>query len=129
MVFYFTSIDDSYVVYMGKDKYENEGLIKYAFPEDVWFHVDNFSSAHVYLRLKPFEDISQIPAAVLEDMAQLTKENSIEGKKQPSVRVIYTLASNLKKTGDMDIGSVTFHDRSKVHTINVPKRNREIVRL
>jgi capsule polysaccharide export protein KpsE/RkpR len=88
---------------------------------------DNHSSAHVYLRLKPEDDITQIPANIIEDMAQLTKENSIEGKKMPSVRVIYTFASNLKKTGDMDVGAVSFHDRSKVYTTNVAKRNREIV--
>ena len=64
------------VVYMGKDKYENEELLKYGFPEagdsisrvcvtcqssmvfrrwcsessarkDIWFHVDKLSSAHV----------------------------------------------------------------------------------
>lgn len=38
-------------MFMGRDKFENEDLIKYGFPEDVWFHVDNLSSAHVYLRL------------------------------------------------------------------------------
>ena len=32
-------------------KYENEDLIKWGWPEDVWFHVDKLSSAHVYLRL------------------------------------------------------------------------------
>ena len=26
-------------------------LIKYGIPEDIWFHVDDMSSAHVYLRL------------------------------------------------------------------------------
>jgi predicted ribosome quality control (RQC) complex YloA/Tae2 family protein len=42
---------------MGKDKYENEELLKYGFPvkflfkEDLWFHVKDYSSAHVYLRL------------------------------------------------------------------------------
>jgi predicted ribosome quality control (RQC) complex YloA/Tae2 family protein len=36
---------------MGKDKFENEELIKHAWPEDVWFHVDRESSAHVYIRL------------------------------------------------------------------------------
>ena len=35
----------------GVDKYENEDLIKYSLPTDVWFHVDALSSAHVYLRL------------------------------------------------------------------------------
>jgi hypothetical protein len=29
----------------GKDKYENEDLIKYGIPEDFWFHVDDLSSA------------------------------------------------------------------------------------
>lgn len=37
----------------GQDKHENEELIKYSFPTDVWFHVDDLSSAHVYLRM-PF---------------------------------------------------------------------------
>ncbi len=36
---------------MGKDKFENEKLIEHGWPEDVWFHVDDLSSAHVYLRL------------------------------------------------------------------------------
>lgn len=29
----------------------DEHLIKWGWPEDVWFHVDKLSSAHVYLRL------------------------------------------------------------------------------
>lgn len=41
---------------MGRDKYENEDLIAFAFPEDVWFHVSGFSSAHVYIRM-PFGQI------------------------------------------------------------------------
>lgn len=50
MVYYF-NVED-YLVYMGKDKHENEDLIKYAWNEDVWFHADSYSSAHVYIRLK-----------------------------------------------------------------------------
>jgi hypothetical protein len=30
----------------------DEELIKWGWPEDVWFHVDKLSSAHVYLRLR-----------------------------------------------------------------------------
>lgn len=30
----------------------DEDLIKWGWPEDVWFHVDKYSSAHVYLRLR-----------------------------------------------------------------------------
>ncbi|KAF7483062.1 Hypothetical predicted protein [Marmota monax] len=39
MVFYFTSSSvnsSAYTIYMGKDKYENEDLIKYGWPEDIW---------------------------------------------------------------------------------------------
>jgi hypothetical protein len=43
------------------------------------FHVDNLSSAHVYLRMKTGESWTSIPQALLEDCAQLTKANSIEG--------------------------------------------------
>lgn len=31
----------------------DEELIQWGWPEDVWFHVDKLSSAHVYLRLRP----------------------------------------------------------------------------
>ena len=58
----------------------DEDLIKYAWPQDIWFHVDKLSSAHVYLRLP--ESISSweaIPEALLVDCAQLVKANSIEG--------------------------------------------------
>lgn len=54
MVFWYES-SDGHVIYMGKDKFENEELIKYGWDEDIWFHVDDLSSAHVYLRLKSGE--------------------------------------------------------------------------
>lgn len=81
MVFYFMSnvVSPAFTIFMGLDKYESvchfnydlnrkfidwlffffeksntdEDLIKWGWPEDVWFHVDNLSSAHVYLRLQP----------------------------------------------------------------------------
>jgi len=52
---------------MGKDKFENEELLKYGFPEDIWFHVDNFSSAHVYLRMKKGETIENITQIQLDE--------------------------------------------------------------
>ena len=41
---------DDWLIYMGRDKHENEDLIRYGFPTDVWFHVDNLSSAHNMLQ-------------------------------------------------------------------------------
>jgi predicted ribosome quality control (RQC) complex YloA/Tae2 family protein len=54
MVFYFEAVK-GYTLYMGADKHENEHLIAHAWPEDLWFHVDKMSSAHVYLRMKKEE--------------------------------------------------------------------------
>lgn len=64
---------------MGRDKHENEDLIKYGFHEDIWFHVDNLSSAHVYLRLPKGCTMDDIEPDTLEDCAQLVKDNSIKG--------------------------------------------------
>jgi hypothetical protein len=35
MVYFFTSRCGKYTIYVGKDKFENEDLIKYGLPEDV----------------------------------------------------------------------------------------------
>ena len=48
-------------------KCPDEDLIKYAWPQDVWFHVDKLSSAHVYLRLpESITSWEAIPDALLE---------------------------------------------------------------
>eukprot|EP00977_Amphora_coffeiformis_P017683 scaffold5865_cov186-Amphora_coffeaeformis.AAC.10 len=98
------------VCYVGRDKHENEGacvgrwhvgsrlanLIKYGWPGDVWFHVDGYSSAHVYFRLNyavaaahhsnqiPLNGaipIDLLPDDAVEDMKQIVKHNSIQGCK------------------------------------------------
>jgi len=134
---YLLAYEPPVTIYMGRDKVESswyyyyyfslvcsslthcrptdEDLIKYAWPQDVWFHVDKLSSAHVYLRLP--ESISSweaIPEALLVDCAQLVKANSIEGEsetiffpsfssnpnflgnKRNDLTIIYTPADNLK---------------------------------
>ncbi|KAF2764617.1 DUF814-domain-containing protein [Teratosphaeria nubilosa] len=137
MVFYYTSnvVQPSAFIYVGKDKVENEDLIAHGWPEDVWFHVDNLSSAHIYLRLLPSDDPAaeprwtwdHIPEALLTDCAQLTKANSIDGNKKDNVTVIYTPWSNLKKSGDMATGQVGFKDNKMVRRVYVEKRENAIV--
>lgn len=134
MVFYFkprqyaiTGNKDDFLIYMGKDKYENEDLLKYALPGDVWFHVDNLSSAHVYLRLPEEKTIDDIPEDTLEDCCQLVKANSIQGNKQNKVNIVYTLASNLKKTGDMVVGQVGYHNTKCIKDYRVEKRSNDII--
>ena len=110
-----------------QDKYENEDLIKYGLPEDVWFHVDDLSSAHVYLRMKPGMTLDSISNDLLLDCAALVKANSIQGCKKSSVYVVYTRWKNLKKTNQMVDGQVGFHRPENVRRIEVEK-NGPIVR-
>jgi len=126
MVFYFTCSDPRYTIYMGRDKYENESLIAYGWPEDLWFHVDKLSSAHVYLRLPPDVGFDEVPPALVEECAQLTKLNSIEGCKLNNVPIVYTPWANLKKTGDMATGQVGFHNRTAVRHVTIHSRDNEI---
>src|SRR5690348_12641979 len=120
---------------MGIDKYENEKLIRWGWPCDIWFHVDDLSSAHVYLRLergpalRQFKEtgkLDHLPDA-LSDCVQLVKANSIEGFKQSRVAVVYTPWENLKKSGDMAVGQVGFHDLKKVITVPHVERDREAI--
>ncbi|KAF2228751.1 coiled-coil domain-containing protein 25 [Viridothelium virens] len=129
MVYYFTSsvVSPSAFLYVGKDKVENEELIKYGLEEDVWFHVDNLSSAHVYLRMREEETWDSIPKELVQDCAQLTKANSIDGNKKDNITVIYTPWSNLRKDGSMAVGQVSFHDPKKVKKVHVPHRENPIV--
>lgn len=129
MVYYFTSnvVSPSAFLYVGKDKVENEELIKYGLEEDVWFHVDKLSSAHIYLRLNEGDSWENIPSELLDDCSQLTKANSIEGNKKDNVTVIYTPWSNLHKDGSMAVGQVGFTDPKKVKKVLVKQRENPIV--
>ncbi|GFP80276.1 coiled-coil domain-containing protein 25 [Phtheirospermum japonicum] len=113
MVFYFKARPEAgdYTIYMGLDKHENEELIRYGFPEDIWFHVDKMSSAHVYVRLHKGQTIDDIS----------------EGNKVNNIDVVYTPWQNLKKTASMDVGQVGFHNSKMVRTVRVEKRVNEIV--
>lgn len=73
------SLDDSLCELKPQLSATDEDLIKYAWPQDIWFHVDKLSSAHVYLRMPEGMSWEAIPEPLLVDCAQLVKANSIEG--------------------------------------------------
>jgi len=116
---------------MGRDKFENEELIKYGWPEDVWFHADKLSSAHVYLRFPKDTpvDLDKIPESVLNECLQLTKANSIQGSKLKSIRVIYTKWSNLHKTPGMDVGAVGYVNPKDVLGRTIEKDREILLRI
>ena len=130
MVLYYTprgAETTGHVIYVGADKHENEHLIKWGLPHDVWFHVDKLSSAHVYLRMSPGQTMDDITPEELEDCAQLVKANSIAGNKQNDLYVVYTPWENLLKRGDMDVGQVAFKSDKAVGRTKVKTRINDIV--
>ncbi|XVF09257.1 hypothetical protein REPUB_Repub07fG0076900 [Reevesia pubescens] len=104
---------------MGLNKFENEKLIKYSFPKDIWFHVDKMSSTQVYVRLQKGQTIDDTNKGLLEDCAQPIKANSIQGNKVNNIDVVYTPWLNLKKTPSMDVGQVGFYNSKMVRIVRV----------
>uniref|UniRef100_A0A7S1M5N6 NFACT RNA-binding domain-containing protein n=1 Tax=Neobodo designis TaxID=312471 RepID=A0A7S1M5N6_NEODS len=128
MVFFFTLRSNPNVIcYMGRDKHENEELIRWGWPEDWWFHVDSLSSAHVYVRLPYGASMDELTEEMIEECCQLVKANSIQGCKLNNVRIVYTPWANLKKTGDMDVGQVGYHDDKKQRFFTVAKKNNAMI--
>jgi hypothetical protein len=126
------------ICYVGRDKHENEYLIKYGWPGDIWFHVDSLSSAHVYFRLVSSDaahipvtsiPIDDLPVDSVYDMMQIVKHNSISGSKLASTRIVYTPHSNLKKTFEMESGSVTYHDTTLCRYARCDKDRQRIKEL
>ena len=70
------------------------------------------------------EELAEIPADVVEEAAQFTKFNSIEGSKRGSVKVVYCFAKNLKKEKQMATGQVGFVDESKCVYVNCSTNNK-----
>ncbi|GEQ69999.1 hypothetical protein JCM33374_g3675 [Metschnikowia sp. JCM 33374] len=120
-----------HTIYMGRDKVENDPLIK-SHPKNLWFHVDKYSSAHLYLQLSleqqstKFEDL-KLDDNLLQQIAQLTKANSIKANKLNNITIIYTPVDNLVSDGSMDIGTVTFVNPQKIKRIHVSKKENSIV--
>lgn len=115
MVYFYTSTQSEYspshLIVTGKDKFENDMLIKYGYKElnYVWFHADKYSSGHIYLQLNDNEKtVDDIPEDVLNDCLQLCKASSIAGNKLPECTILITPWSNLKKSGYMKPGEVSF---------------------
>ena len=128
MVFFYTSRCGK-SLYVGRDKYENETLISYGWETDVWFHVADLSSAHVYLRQSPGETLDDITPDLLLDCCSLVKANSIEGCKKNHVSVIYTRWKNLKKTSEMSDGAVSFFRPANVRTVDNVEKSKDVVKL
>ncbi|CAN1238921.1 Coiled-coil domain-containing protein 25 [Linum grandiflorum] len=142
MVFYFKARPDvgDYTIFMGLDKFENEELIKYGFPEDIcilasfclwlfshfWFYC-LFDLLTFALKVKTLIGWAGYRFHVDKMSSAHVYVRLHKGNKVNNIDVVYTPWSNLKKTASMDVGQVGFHNSKMVRTVKVEKRINEIV--
>lgn len=94
----------TYKIIIGKNAQENWDIIFTASSEDIWFHVDEYPSPHVILKIPENYKLKKVPKKILVQCALkckiYSKYNNIK-----KLNIIYAKIKNVKK-GDK-IGSVT----------------------
>ena len=103
-------------IVVGTNAKENWDLIDGAEPDDLWFHVDDFSSGHVLIkeRFDTKTNLQQIhyPNQIISIGSQYCKSQS-KFKDKKKLKIIYTQISNIKK--GKTIGSVYVRNSSYIY--------------
>lgn len=97
-------MNQSSEIFIGKNAQDNWSIIDKANPNDYWYHLKSFPSAHIVC-----SDISKLTECALK-----CKEHS-KYRNFNNIKVIYTQINNLIK-GDTP-GSVHFKSNKKVKTM------------
>lgn len=100
---------DDYIIMVGKDQNDNDRKIDESEPTDIWFHVANAPSSHVFLKPPAPTPLNKLPKQVLTRCACLCKANS-QSKSQKKCEINYTQVGNLEKTPTP--GRVSFKDQT-----------------
>ena len=92
------SNDITYTIIIGENAKENWELIENSEPDDLWFHVEESSSAHVVVSqdVKSKSDVNY-PDEIIEVAANLSKQHSKQKNSKKKVQIVYTKILNLKK--------------------------------
>lgn len=81
-----------YTVLIGKNKYENESIIKQSNPHDLWFHLEKMSSPHIILQ----SNGDNIPKKYINQIVHLFTLH--KSGLCSRFNVIYTEVKNIKLT-------------------------------
>ena len=101
---------DGFTVYIGKNNIQNDYIsLKFANPNDVWFHAQKIHGSHVLLRNPENLELDEIPENVLFNCAKLAKENS-KASDSLNVCVDYCLAKFVKKASGAKPGMVIYNN-------------------
>jgi predicted ribosome quality control (RQC) complex YloA/Tae2 family protein len=104
-----TKIQDNITIWIGQNAKDNWAIIDDANDYDIWFHLEDYPSSHIILRIPDKDTI--INKQTLFHCAVLCKKNS-KYSDQKNISVIYTEIRNIVK--GIDIGSVTTKKTKKM---------------
>lgn len=93
-----------YIIWIGQNSKDNWEIIDNASDHDIWFHLEEFASPHVILRMTEDIKLKAVPKWLLIECAIACKQKSSQ-KKMNKVTIIYTNIKNVKKAEK--VGSVT----------------------
>jgi predicted ribosome quality control (RQC) complex YloA/Tae2 family protein len=106
--------DTIFEIIVGRNAKENWNLIDNSEKEDLWFHIDDKPSCHVFI--KKSLNCNIIPMSIIIRGAQLCKEYS-KYKNDKKIKIIYTKINNIKKS--KEIGSVIILNNKKLEIITI----------
>lgn len=105
-----STVIDGYTIYIGKNNIQNDYIsLRFANPNDVWFHAQKIHGSHVLLRNSENLDLDELPENVLFNCARLAKENS-KASDSLNVCVDYCLAKFVKKASGAKPGMVIYNN-------------------
>jgi predicted ribosome quality control (RQC) complex YloA/Tae2 family protein len=106
------SVDiQGFKVYIGKNNKQNDYLtLKFAKPDDIWFHAQKIHGSHVILKTNGQDEI---PEEVLFECAKLAKENSRSGSSS-NVPVDYCKVKFIKRSPSGKLGMVNYINYSTI---------------
>jgi predicted ribosome quality control (RQC) complex YloA/Tae2 family protein len=103
---------EEYDVWVGENATDNFQIISDADQNDLWFHLDQFSSPHVILRNPNNLKRNKIPKQLINSAAELCKLHSRFKTVSKKIGIIYTEVKNVKKT--KVVGQVVTRKTTKI---------------
>ena len=94
---YFDKIKKNVEFYIGENAQENQDIVLYAAPEDLWFHLAGRSSPHVLAVTRDMQIDRRFLHAIVVQGYLLCKQNS-KSKSEKNVDIIYTKIKNVIPT-------------------------------
>ena len=103
---YFESISENIVFYVGENASDNFDVIDKGNPNDIWFHVKEFSSCHVLARIPEYLGKRELKT-IVKHGALLCKQNTNKFANVKDVEIMYTQLQNVSKTSKIGCVNVT----------------------